>query len=68
MGQWFGTDGMRGTSYAFPLDPATFERLGYHFGRYLKDRHQDQILVARDTRRSGPDLVRALTDGPTYRV
>lgn len=47
------------------LTPQTARWIGRAIGSEALDRYQKEIVVARDGRHSGPDLVRALTDGLT---
>jgi phosphoglucosamine mutase len=55
MGMLFGTDGIRGVAGSPPLDPDTIYRTGLCLTRYLTRLHAGpRILIARDTRRSGP--------------
>jgi phosphoglucosamine mutase len=53
----FGTDGVRGTAGAYPLDPQTVRRLGAALVRALPREPgragRAQLLVGRDTRESG---------------
>ncbi len=63
MPRWFGTDGLRGESYFFPLDLDTLTRLGFFLGDFLKTHDFHTLLVARDTRKSGPDLSEAFLRG-----
>jgi phosphoglucosamine mutase len=64
----FGTDGIRSVAGGPPLDKATIYRVGYWLAQYLKSlRERPRILLARDTRVSGPwiesILMRAIRDG-----
>ncbi|MFH1574438.1 MAG: phosphoglucosamine mutase [Acidobacteriota bacterium] len=55
MGELFGTDGIRGIAGEQPLDRNTIYRVGYSLARYLrKTDRRPHVLLARDTRRSGP--------------
>jgi phosphoglucosamine mutase len=54
----FGTDGIRGRAGAFPLDPETAARLGRVVGA-----GGVQVVVARDTRESGPALAASVALG-----
>ncbi len=58
----FGTDGVRGTPGEPPLDERTIIRLGAATARILKP-VQPRLLVARDTRESGPWIERCLAAG-----
>jgi phosphoglucosamine mutase len=62
---WFGTDGLRGTSFQFPVAEAPFRAIGFFWGRFLRERYGSsvEVLVARDTRASGGPLTRALMEG-----
>lgn len=55
----FGTDGIRGTAGAFPLDPSTVMAIGQAVGELLGG----EILVGQDSRESGPWLFEQLGDG-----
>src|SRR5262252_55812 len=65
MGEFFGTDGIRGVAGQFPLDPSTVERIGYSLARQLASRlNRPPILViGRDTRESGEWLTDAVVRG-----
>jgi phosphoglucosamine mutase len=64
MGKLFGTDGLRGVAREFPLDNATIELLGSVLYFFLTDRKIDQqLIIGRDTRESGPYLYEALSRG-----
>jgi phosphoglucosamine mutase len=68
MGRLFGTDGVRGVANAPPLTPEVTCRLGRIAGAYLAERagetrRRPALLVARDTRVSGPLLEQALVAG-----
>jgi phosphoglucosamine mutase len=54
----FGTDGVRGRAGSFPIDPATAWILGLVLGRQAR-----RVLLARDSRGSGPALCAALAAG-----
>ena len=58
----FGTDGVRGTPGEYPLDQATVARLGASTVRVVDASHP-RLLVARDTRESGPWIERQLAAG-----
>ena len=62
MSSIFGTDGVRGTPGEYPLDEATIARLGASTVR-LVDASRPTLLVARDTRESGPWIERQLAAG-----
>ena len=59
----FGTDGLRGKAGAFPLDPASVERLGREVGRRAGASGGTQIVVGGDTRQSTPEIVSTLCSG-----
>jgi phosphoglucosamine mutase len=58
----FGTDGVRGTAGAYPLDPPTVRRLGAALVRVLS-RPDLHILIGRDTRESGEWIEAELAHG-----
>ncbi len=58
--RWFGTDGIRGRAGEFPLVPEFLRRLGCALGERAGGR---LVLLARDTRESGPGIVQALAEG-----
>ena len=60
----FGTDGIRGVAGVPPLDEATVTRVGAALVRVADDeRRPMRVLVARDTRESGPWIEAALARG-----
>ncbi len=70
IGKIFGTDGVRGIPGEGPLKPESVRALAYHAARVLLERQgvvangqAPLIAVGRDTRGSGPTLLRALTSG-----
>jgi len=66
MGQrrWFGTDGIRGRVGKAPMTPEFVAALGAAAGKFFaKGKPGGKILVARDTRGSGPELEEALAAG-----
>lgn len=70
MGKIFGTDGVRGIPGEGPLTPAGVRALGYHAARVLLEAAKVRvngtaplIAVGRDTRASGPGLLRHLSAG-----
>ncbi|HYE75793.1 MAG TPA: phosphoglucosamine mutase, partial [Blastocatellia bacterium] len=65
MGDFFGTDGIRGEAGKFPLDEATIERFGYSLGIELRKRlgRQPLIIIGRDTRESGSWIESAVRRG-----
>lgn len=58
--RWFGTDGIRGRAGEFPLVPDFVRRLGAALGEQAGG---GTVLLARDTRESGPALVADLAAG-----
>jgi phosphoglucosamine mutase len=68
MGRLFGTDGVRGVANAAPLTPELTCRLGRVAAACLAERvgsarRRPALLIARDTRVSGPLLEQALVAG-----
>jgi phosphoglucosamine mutase len=68
MGRLFGTDGVRGVANAAPLTPELTCRLGRIAATCLAERRgstrrRPALLIARDTRVSGPLLEQALVAG-----
>jgi phosphoglucosamine mutase len=65
MGEFFGTDGIRGVAGQYPLDQATVERIGYSLAIELRKRlnRAPQIIIGRDTRESGEWIEAALARG-----
>jgi len=60
----FGTDGIRGRPGEYPLDDATVFACGLAFAEMLGDRHPaPQVVLGRDTRRSGPPLEQLIAGG-----
>lgn len=59
----FGTDGLRGKAGAFPLDPASVERLGREVGRRASAAGGKTIVVGGDTRLSTYEIVSDLSRG-----
>jgi len=57
----FGTDGVRGRAGVFPLDDAGAFRIGRGVGAWVGPGRT--VLLARDTRASGPSLEAALVEG-----
>ncbi len=58
----FGTDGIRGTAGAFPLDAPTVRRVGAALVKALPH-SEAKLLVGRDTRESGVWIERELAHG-----
>jgi phosphoglucosamine mutase len=66
MGKLFGTDGVRGVAGRYPLTTNFVRRLGWATGTVLAKREPRRprtVFVVRDTRASGPVLLRALAEG-----
>ncbi len=65
--RWFGTDGIRGRAEEGPLAAPFLVRLGRAMGEQAMEDHQGdgptEVLLARDTRESGPAIVSALAEG-----
>jgi phosphoglucosamine mutase len=60
----FGTDGIRGTAGAFPLDARTIQRVGSALVKVLPQGAR-RLLIGRDTRESGEWIERELAHGAT---
>lgn len=65
MGEFFGTDGIRGVAGQYPLDEPTIERIGFSLAKQLSARlkRAPQIIIGRDTRESGEWIETALARG-----
>lgn len=65
MGEFFGTDGIRGVAGQYPLDQPTIERIGYSLAIELTKRlnRAPRIIIGRDTRESGEWIESALARG-----
>ncbi|MBR4356123.1 MAG: phosphoglucosamine mutase [Elusimicrobiaceae bacterium] len=68
MGKYFGTDGVRAVAGQFPLVDDFIEKLGYAALRQLQARNKHthllpQVIVAQDSRASGPSILAALEKG-----
>lgn len=65
MGEFFGTDGIRGVAGKFPLDESTIERFGYSLALELRRRlgRAPAIVIGRDTRESGEWIEAAVVRG-----
>ncbi len=65
MGEFFGTDGIRGVAGQFPLDESTIERIGWSLTKELTARHGKApvIVIGRDTRESGAWIEAAVARG-----
>ena len=63
-GRLFGTDGIRGTAGAAPLDPPTVRRIGAAIIKVLEPQDgRPRLLIGRDTRESGGWIERELAHG-----
>lgn len=67
--RYFGTDGIRGVAGANPMTATFALELGAATADHLHQRNGSRptVVVGRDTRRSGPMLVAAMTAGLTSR-
>lgn len=68
MGKYFGTDGVRAVAGQFPLTDDFICKLGYcalkELGQYAEKEHlKKQVVIARDTRLSGPSILAKLSEG-----
>lgn len=65
MGEFFGTDGIRGAAGQYPLDEPTLARIGYSLAKELTARlnRLPQIIIGRDTRESGAWIEAAIVRG-----
>lgn len=68
MGKYFGTDGIRAVAGTFPLVDEFVQKLGYAALKQLKacaarEHLKNQVIVAQDSRASGPALLDALQKG-----
>ncbi len=68
MGKYFGTDGVRAVAGQFPLTDDFIEKLGFcaltEMKAYAKRENLKlQVVIARDTRLSGPSILQALSAG-----
>ena len=63
--EYFGTDGIRGVADGEIVNPLFAARLGVAVGDWVKRRSSDRrlVLIGRDTRPSGPELVAGLASG-----
>ena len=61
MGRYFGTDGIRGAALSVLTQQIAY-RIGRYIGQY-PDGKANRILIARDTRESGPALLEGLKEG-----
>lgn len=68
MGKYFGTDGVRAVAGQFPLVDSFIEKLGYvalqKLQAYAQKEHlKPQVIIAQDSRISGPSILSALQKG-----
>lgn len=68
MTKYFGTDGVRAVAGQFPLTEDFIEKLGYCALKELfacaeAEHLKKQVVIARDTRLSGPSILEALSNG-----
>ncbi len=64
MGRLFGTDGIRGEAYRYPMDAETAFAVGQALTRVLGKRHRTtKVVIGKDTRVSGDMLESALEAG-----
>jgi len=68
MGKYFGTDGIRAIAGEFPLVDNFIEKLGYVALKKLQTCASDknlkaQVIIAQDSRQSGPAILQALQKG-----
>ena len=68
MGKYFGTDGVRAIAGEFPLVDDFIEKLGYvslqKLQTYTADKQlKPQVIIAQDSRASGPAILKALQKG-----
>lgn len=68
MGKYFGTDGVRAVAGQFPLTEDFIKKLGYCALKELspragKEHLKKQVVIARDTRLSGPSILQSLSEG-----
>ncbi len=62
--RFFGTDGIRGVPGTPPLDDQTLYAVGRAVGLYLHKKHSaPHVLIAMDTRQSGPHIAAILATG-----
>ncbi|MBR2504333.1 MAG: hypothetical protein IKB61_00120, partial [Elusimicrobiaceae bacterium] len=68
MTKYFGTDGVRAVAGQFPLTQDFIEKLGYCALKELlacadSAGLKKQVIIARDTRLSGPSILESLSKG-----
>lgn len=69
MGEFFGTDGIRGQAAQFPLVEPTIECIGASLAAELQAKHRRPalIVIGRDSRESGPWIEEAFARGAVAR-
>ncbi|MBZ6378114.1 MULTISPECIES: phosphoglucosamine mutase [Pacificimonas] len=66
MGEYFGTDGIRGLTNTHPMTPGMAMRVGQAAGRkFLRGNHKHRVVIGKDTRLSGYMIESALIAGFT---
>ncbi len=68
MGKYFGTDGVRAVAGQFPLVDDFIQKLGYaslgKLQKYAQEAHlKPQVIIAQDSRISGPSILASLEKG-----
>lgn len=61
--QYFGTDGIRGRVGDTVINVDFFQKLGWAIGQVLGQSGENNFILGRDTRESGPELQAALQSG-----
>lgn len=62
MPKYFGTDGIRGIPFNYPLTKTMIENIGFSISRVLNG-NKKVCFIARDTRNSGKKIVRLISKG-----
>lgn len=64
--QYFGTDGIRGRTNAWPMTPELAMKVGMAAGtHFLRGSHRHRVVIGKDTRLSGYMMENALVAGFT---
>ena len=63
MGKLFGTDGIRGTAYQYPITLEMAEKVGRAAARVFGGEPNASVVVGRDPRVSGNDLISSVIKG-----
>jgi phosphoglucosamine mutase len=63
MGEFFGTDGIRGVANEYPMTPEIALKVGRVVGLYFGDSRPSAVVIGRDTRISGPMIEAAIVAG-----